>query len=185
MKANQTHIYSAKEADKLDSNIRRFFQNPYKILAPHINSGMTVMDYGCGNGYFSIPIANIVGNYGKVYSVDIQNEMLEKLATKLSASDIKNVTQILNGVDKMPMTETVDFIIAVYVVHEIPDKEIFFKEIYDILKPNGKLLVIEPDFIVSRKKFKKTIEIAKRVGFIESEKLNLLLSKSRMLLKET
>jgi ubiquinone/menaquinone biosynthesis C-methylase UbiE len=179
----QTHTFSAQKAHQLDNKFRRLLQNPFKILAPFVSEGMTVLDYGCGNGYFSVPLSIMVGKLGKVYAVDIQCEMLDKLTAKLSDSGIKNVTQILKGSEKMPMNGIVDLAIAVYVVHEIPDPNIFFKEIFDILKPQGKLVVIEPDFIVSRRKFKKTVEIAKRVGFIECEKLNLLFSKSRILLK--
>jgi len=77
----------------------------------------------------------------------------------------------------------IDFAIAIYVVHEIPHQEKFFKEVFKLLKPDGKLLVVEPNFIVSRQKFNKTLEIAKQVGFIESKSLNLLFSKSRLLCK--
>ncbi len=76
-----------------------------------------------------------------------------------------------------------DFALAVYVVHEIPDKVSFFKELFELLKPKGKLLVIEPDFIVSRRGFKSTLAIAKQVGFVEHNKLNLLFSNARILMK--
>ncbi len=85
MKEGQTHIFSAKKADTLDSKIRRLLQNPFKILKPYVTDGMTVLDYGCGNGYFSIPLSKMVGNSGKVYSVDIQKEMLDKLTIKLTS----------------------------------------------------------------------------------------------------
>lgn len=126
----------------------------------------------------------MVGNSGKVYSVDIQNEMLEKLSTKILALNISNITAIRSGNDKLKLPVSVDFAIAVYVVHEISDQKKFFREVFDLLKPKGKLLVIEPDFIVSRRKFNKTLEFAKQVGFVEYERLNLFLSKSKILLKK-
>jgi ubiquinone/menaquinone biosynthesis C-methylase UbiE len=184
MKEEQTHIFPSRKAEQLDNKIRRLLQNPYKILAPFISKGMTVLDYGCGNGYFSIPLSKMVDYSGKVFAVDIQKEMLDKLTVRLQALNISNITAIQRGSEKLNLPELVDFAIAVYVVHEIPDKKKFFRDVFDLLKPNGRLMVIEPDFIVSGRKFKETLEFAKQAGFIENEKLNLLLSKSGILLKK-
>lgn len=184
MKAEQTHVFPAQKADTLDSKIRQLLQNPYKILSHLVTSGMTVLDYGCGNGFFSIPLSKMVGNTGKVYSVDIQEEMLDQLRIKIASSNISNITMIHAGYEKLNLPPLLDLAIAVYVVHEIPDKVSFLKEMLELLHPKGKLLMIEPDFIVSRRNFNKTLEIAKHVGFIENEKLNLLFSKSRIFVKE-
>ncbi len=184
MKEQLTHVFSSRKAEQLDNKIRRWLQNPYKILTPFIFKGMTVLDYGCGNGFFTIPLSKIVDYAGKVFAVDIQKEMLDKLTDKLQALNISNVTAIQRGSEKLNLPEFVDFAIAVYVVHEIPNQSVFFREIFDLLNQDGKLLIMEPDFIVSKRKFNKTIEIAKQVGFVESERLNLFLSKSRILLKK-
>jgi len=184
MNIEKTHIFSSDKAHKLDNKVRRFLQNPFNILSPYVSKGMTVLDYGCGNGYFSIPLSQMVSNSGKVYSVDIQTEMLNKLTAKLLALNISNVTTIHKSEEKLNLPVFIDVAIAVYVVHEIPDQHLFFKEIIDSLKPKGKLIVIEPNFIVSKQRFKKSIEIAKQAGFIESERLNVLFSKSLLLIKE-
>jgi len=183
MKEGQTHIFSAQKADTLDTKIRRLLQNPFKILTPYVSDGMIVLDYGCGNGYFSIPLSKMAGNSGKVYSVDIQKEMLDKLEIKLTSLSISNIITVNIGNEKLNLPVLLDFALAVYVVHEIPDKFSFFKELFDLLKPKGKLLIIEPDFIVSRRNFNNTLEIAKQVGFIEYKNLNLLFSKTRILMK--
>ncbi len=94
MKVEQTHVFSAQKADILDGKIRRLLQNPYKILTPFVTNGMTVLDYGCGNGFFSIPLSKMVGNKGKVYSVDIQKEMLDKLEIKIASLSISNITPV-------------------------------------------------------------------------------------------
>ncbi len=183
MKVEKNHIFSAQKADTLDNKIRRLLQNPYKILAPFVEKGITVLDYGCGNGYFTIPLSDLVGNEGKVYSVDIQKEMLVKLATKIFDLQISNITPILVTEGYTNRMELIDLIITVYVIHEIPDKNNFFQEMFEILKPTGRLLIIEPDFIVSRQNFANTVDIAKKVGFIENQKLNFLLSKARLFSK--
>jgi ubiquinone/menaquinone biosynthesis C-methylase UbiE len=184
MKEEQIHVFPAGKAHQLNSRIRRLLQNPYKILTPYVSRGMMVLDYGCGNGYFSIPLSRMVNYSGKVYSVDIQREMLDKLTIKLKELNIKNITLIQKETEKLNLPVLFDFALAAYVVHEIPDQEQFFREIAVLLKPEGKLLIIEPDFIVSKRKFNQTLEFAKQVGFIECEKLNLFLSKARILMKK-
>lgn len=144
---------------------------------------MTVLDYGCGSGYFSIPLSEIVGSTGKVYSVDIQKEMLDKLKSKILKLKIANIIPIHTANNNTNLQVSIDFVIAANVIHEIPDKYNFFKEVFETLKPNGKLLMIEPDFIVSRQNFDNTLAIAKQVGFFEYKTINLLLSKTRILIK--
>lgn len=183
MKMTQTHTFPAQKAHQLDHKLRRWLQNPIKILSPFVNEGMTVIDYGCGNGFFSIPLSILTGESGRVFSIDIQQEMLNKLSIKLSKYGISNVTSVLkeNGPLKLPIL--FDFAIAIYVVHEIDDQDAFFKEMNKLLKPSAKLLIMEPDFIVSRKNFRKTLARAKNAGFEPFKSLNLLFSKTIVLSK--
>ncbi|MFN8256783.1 MAG: methyltransferase domain-containing protein [Bacteroidales bacterium] len=184
MKEEQLHVFPATKANSLDNKLRRILQNPYRILAPFVSDGLNVVDYGCGNGFFSLPLSKMTGNSGKVYSVDIQKEMLDKLTIKLQALNISNIFPILKTREKINFPVLIDFAIAVYVVHEISDKLAFFEEVFNFLKPGGKLLLIEPDFVVSKLNFNKTLEFSKQAGFVENEKLNLLFSKARIMNKE-
>jgi ubiquinone/menaquinone biosynthesis C-methylase UbiE len=184
MSRTKTHTYSAKKADRLNSKIRRLLQNPDKILSKYVQTGMNVLDYGCGVGYFTIPISKMVGSIGKVYAVDIQQEMLEKLGVKLSKTDIKNVVPVLKGTHKLNIAEKIDLAIAIYVVHEVRNQKEFFLEINSILNPHGKLIVIEPNIIVQKKHFNKTIEYAVQSGFAELNTLNSFMSKSRVFQKK-
>ena len=59
MKMEQTHVFPAQKANQLDSKLRSFFQNPYKNLTPYVLKGMTVLDYGCGNGYSQYRVVNL------------------------------------------------------------------------------------------------------------------------------
>ncbi|QTA78393.1 SAM-dependent methyltransferase [Desulfonema limicola] len=79
--------------------IRKLYQNPEKILSPYVSEGMTVLDMGCAMGYFSIPLARLVGTDGKVICADIQEKMLkslEKRAAKAGLSDRIETRQKLN-----------------------------------------------------------------------------------------
>ena len=74
----------------LVSPLRRLFHNPVTILGPHVNSGMTVVDIGCAMGFFSLPLAEMVGPGGRVVCVDLQERMMRPLnrrATKAGVSD--------------------------------------------------------------------------------------------------
>ena len=64
-------------ASTLNNPLRRLLHNPERILGDYIAKGATVMDIGCGSGYFTIPMAKMVGQSGSVIAVDIQQKMLE------------------------------------------------------------------------------------------------------------
>jgi 2-polyprenyl-3-methyl-5-hydroxy-6-metoxy-1,4-benzoquinol methylase len=148
--------------------IRKYQHDPKKILAPHIKKGMTVMDYGCAMGYFSIPLAQMTGAEGKVYCVDIQDKMLARLqkrAEKYGVSDI--IMPMLVGKDYKAgdLHEKLDFVLLFMVVHEVPDKASLFNDLFSMLKPGGKILFFEPKGHVSPDDFTNSINIALNAGF--------------------
>jgi len=70
-------------AGSLDNRIRRWIQNPVKVLGPYIEKGMVVLDMGCGPGFFSIDMAQMVGKSGRVIVADLQEGMLQKKRLKI------------------------------------------------------------------------------------------------------
>ncbi|MCX6138897.1 MAG: methyltransferase domain-containing protein, partial [Ignavibacteriales bacterium] len=77
MDSERNRVCPVEYANSLDSKIRKWLQNPKKILAPYVQEGMTVLDIGCGPGFFSIEMAKMVGKTGKVISADLQEGMLQ------------------------------------------------------------------------------------------------------------
>ncbi len=153
-------------AGSLDNKLRRRLQNPGKILMPYVKDGMTALDMGCGPGFFTIEMACLVAGTGKVIAVDLQEGMLQKVRQKIKGTKLENRI-ILHKCeqDKIGVTEKVDFILTFYMVHEVPDKLNFFKELKSLLKKNGQMLIVEPKiFHVSRKNFRETIGIAEDTG---------------------
>lgn len=73
------HVYPWWGSYFLDNPLRRLIHAPEKIIGPYVRPGMTVMDVGCGMGLFSMPMARIVGNQGRVIAVDLQQEMFDVL----------------------------------------------------------------------------------------------------------
>ena len=163
---NSTRICPVERAGGLDNSLRKLFQNPQKILSPYINEGMTVLDLGCGPGFFSIEIAKMLNNSGKVIAVDLQEGMLEKVKNKVIGTEIEKRIEIHKCEEKkIGVTEMVDFILAFYMIHEVPDQDNLFKELKSILKPGGKIYIIEPKFHVSKKSFDCMISKLDTVGF--------------------
>jgi len=73
------NICPVEKAGGLDNSIRKILQHPRKILRPYIKEGMSVLDLGCGPGYFSLEIAKLLNESGKVIAADLQQGMLDKV----------------------------------------------------------------------------------------------------------
>ncbi len=184
IKKGEHRICPVERAGSLDSRIRRWVQNPRKILGPYIEEGMAVLDLGCGPGFFSIDIAHMVGKSGHVIAADLQDGMLQKLKNKIRGTELeKRIIFHKCGEHKIGLSKHVDFVVAFYMVHEIPNQEDFFNEIKSILNPNGKVLIVEPSFHVSKAEFEKTIKKALDAGFASAEKPKIFFSKAVILKK--
>ena len=171
----------------LASPLRKLLQNPMKILSPYVREGMTALDIGSAMGFFSLTLAKIVGSEGKVICVDLQEKMiraLEKRAQKAGVLD-RIETRLCNenslGLDYL--NEKIDFALLFAVVHEVPDTNALFSQIYTSLKPTGKLLVSEPKAHVSEADFNTSISIAEQNGFKVVEQPGIGRSRSVVLEK--
>jgi 2-polyprenyl-3-methyl-5-hydroxy-6-metoxy-1,4-benzoquinol methylase len=184
MSDNKNHICSVTHAGSLDNRIRRWLQDPRKILGPYIKEGMIVLDMGCGPGFFSIELARLVGKSGKVIASDLQEGMLEIIRKKIQGTELyERIILHKCEKDKIGLSEHVDFVLAFYMLHEVPNQEEFFKEIKSTLKPNGQVFIVEPPFHVSKNAFEETIRKARDAGFMIVERPRLFLNKAVILQK--
>jgi ubiquinone/menaquinone biosynthesis C-methylase UbiE len=168
----------------LDNSIRRWLQNPQKILSPYIKEGMTVLDVGCGPGFFTIEMARMVGKSGRVIAIDLQEGMLQKVKEKVKGTELEERILLHKcGENNIGVSEPVDFVLLFYMVHELPNKEHFFNEIRTILKPQGQVLIVEPPFHVSKSAFEETIRITASAGFAVVERPNVFFSRAVVLTK--
>jgi len=167
MNDKRVRVCPVELANSLDSKIRRWLQNPQKTLSPFVKEGMTVLDVGCGPGFFSVELAKMVGERGKVYSVDLQEGMLQKLRNKIYGTPLEKRIQLIKcEQNEIIIPEKVDFILAFYMVHEVPDKDKLFATLKNSLDKNGNFLIVEPKlFHVSKKEFASTISKAETAGF--------------------
>lgn len=165
-----------------DNPLRRFFHRPEKIYEPYVADGMTVLEVGCGMGFFSIGLAKLVGDKGCVIAADIQQKMLNTLEKRAEKTGISNRIRIHRcEPNTLGVETTVDFILAFWMVHEVPDTNIFFRQILSCLKPNGKILIAEPKFHVSSKRFQKILASARESGLSHCETPCLRFSRSAVL----
>ena len=128
MKEDRNRVCPTVElSGSLESKIKSWVQNPNKILSPFIKEGIKVLDVGCGPGFFSVEIAKMVGKGGKVFSVDLQEGMLQKLRNKINGTFLEEIIKPIKcEVDKISVPEKVDFVLAFYMVHEVPGIKINF-----------------------------------------------------------
>jgi len=149
----------------LISPIRRWLQDPEKILSPYITEGITVLDIGPGMGFFTIPAARMVGESGRVIAIDVQEIMLKALRKRAEKAGVAGriVTRTCEP-NSIGISEPIDLCLAFNVVHEVPDPRAFFSQIRGILKPTGRLLLSEPPGHVSQKEFQDTLALAAAAG---------------------
>jgi ubiquinone/menaquinone biosynthesis C-methylase UbiE len=115
-----------------------------KYLGLHEN--MIVADLGAGTGAYSIPLAKMVPN-GKVYAIEVQQDFLKTIINKGKEAHLSNLECIWGNIEKIGGTKIkdkiVDAVIASNILFQVEDKENFIKEIKRILKPGGKVLLID------------------------------------------
>lgn len=148
--------------------LRRLYQNPRTILAPHLRPGMTVVEIGPGMGFFSLDVARAVGPQGAVIAIDVQPRMIAALKRRARRAGLAErieprvIAPETTGMDDL--RGRVDFVLAFAVVHELPDAARFFAACADALKPGGRLLLSEPKGHVTGADFAETLAKAERVG---------------------
>jgi ubiquinone/menaquinone biosynthesis C-methylase UbiE len=114
----------------LASPLRRLFLKPEKILSPYVHSGMTVLEVGPGMGFFSLPLAKLVGEAGQIICVDIQEKMLKNLRKRADNAGLlwRIETRLCADTSLQidDLKDKIDFVLAFAVVHEVLDTKKLF-----------------------------------------------------------
>lgn len=124
------------------------FSNPEQNVAQlGLMHGMTVADFGAGTGAYSKASGNIVGYSGKVYAIEVQKNLVHKLESEIKHWGISNVDCIWGDIEKKHGTKladrSVDAVIVSNVLFQCEDKLGLIDEAKRILKPQGKVLLID------------------------------------------
>lgn len=149
----------------INNPLRRLVHDPQKIVGPYVKPGMTALDVGCGVGWFSIPMARMVGEQGRVIAVDLQQQMLDMLQRRALKAGVANRVQLHRcEQDRLGIVLQADFALAFAMLHEVPDLRRLLGEIHGCLKADGRLLVAEPRMHVPRKTFANEVATAEDAG---------------------
>ena len=165
-----------------DNPLRTLLQRPDRILENLVHPGQSAADIGCAMGYLTLPLARMVGQYGRVYAVDVQEKMLDGLRRKAQRAGLDErirfqlATRISTG-----LSEPVDFIAAFWMVHEVRDQAAFFRELRGLLKPGGIILFAEPLIHVTAQQFANTLQIAQEAGLPELQPRKISFSRAALL----
>ncbi|MBP7846298.1 MAG: class I SAM-dependent methyltransferase [Candidatus Pacebacteria bacterium] len=124
------------------------FSNPSQILEEvGVSKGLVVADFGAGSGPYTFSVARITGMEGKVYALEVQKDLVEKLKSEAEKNHLTNVSPIWCNIEKIGGTKIADNVIDLAIVanvfFQIEDKKTFLKELFRVLKPNGKVLFID------------------------------------------
>jgi ubiquinone/menaquinone biosynthesis C-methylase UbiE len=148
--------------------MRKWGQNPRKILGPYVEPGMTALDVGCAMGFFTLDLGRLVGEDGRVVAVDLQPRMLqtlEKRSRRAGLSDrIETRACRQDDLGVADLEGSVDFAVCFAVAHEVPDVDRLMAQLSAVLRPDGRLLLAEPKGHVKQAGFDGAVAAAKRAG---------------------
>lgn len=149
-----------------DNPLRRLIQKPEEILNGLVYEGDTALDIGCGMGYFSLALARIVGNSGKVICVDLQEKMLDGVRRRAERAGLINRMEFIKCTpDTLGLREKADFALVFWMMHEVRNKPKLFQEVRDVLGDSSTLLLVEPKLHVTEAAFEATVSSALDTGF--------------------
>jgi ubiquinone/menaquinone biosynthesis C-methylase UbiE len=173
----------------LASPIRRWLgQDAAEIVSPYVREGMTVLEPGPGMGFFTIPLARMVGEAGRVIAVDLQPKMIAGLKHRAAKANVATrIDARVSSAETMglqDLTGKVDFTLAFAVVHEFPDTQHFFDEVARASKSGSKVLLAEPRGHVNDSQFAAELSAAATYGFNVSTKPQIARSQAALLVKQ-
>jgi ubiquinone/menaquinone biosynthesis C-methylase UbiE len=159
----------------LASPIRKLFQDPHQLLAPYITEDMTVVEPGPGMGFFTLELARLVGAHGRVIAIDVQPKMLRSLAQRARKVNLEDRIELRepkgDSMNIDDLTGKVDVVLAAAVVHELPNPALFFQEMSRALKPQGRLLLVEPAGHIKLPAWEATLQQAYAAGLHKHQDL--------------
>jgi ubiquinone/menaquinone biosynthesis C-methylase UbiE len=134
-----------------------------------LRAGMVFMDIGCSYGFFTIPAAQIVGEHGKVYAVDVSASSIDRLKREAAEKGLKNVTAKVGAAEETIFCEAcADMVFYSIVLHDFRDPAKVLQNARQMLKPTGTLVNLDWK--------KKLIPIGPpmRIKFSEKQASNLI-----------
>jgi ubiquinone/menaquinone biosynthesis C-methylase UbiE len=155
----------------LISPLRRLLEPTKKLLGPHLEPGMTVVEPGCGFGYCSLPMARMVGPAGKVISLDVEPRAVARLQKRARRAGLQDRVDARTcdprDLSLADHAGQVDRVVVVHTLHEFEDLPGYLAQFRALLKPSGQLVVVEPRGHVTPEQFDAMMATCRRAGFVE------------------
>ena len=149
----------------------RSSQKPEKLLRSHLGPGASALDLGCGRGNFSLGMARLVGEDGKVLALDTSKKTLNALAVKARraglAERIETRLCVPPDYGLEGLEGEIDFGLCFYLLHRVEDKKGFLALVRRALRPGAGFLLAEPTYHVRREQFVRERAEMLRAGFVE------------------
>ncbi len=154
----------------LDETTRRSWYNPEAVLKDvGLAAGMVFVDVGCGDGFFSLLAAKIVGDSGSVYAVDLDPQAIEKLKAKAQKQNLKNIKATAAPAEETEFcTHCADIVFYSMDLHDFKDAVQVLQNAKKMLKPTG--LIVDLDW----KKLQMPFGPPFQIRFSESDALGLM-----------
>ena len=137
--------FPAAQAHRLEDPARLQWLPPDEVLSlVNIAPGEIIADIGAGTGYFAMPMAESTGNQGRVIAVDAQSEMIAWIRGKMETSGAKNLQLVHAEAESTTLPgASCDLVFMANVWHEFPNREAVLAEAARILKPEGRLAILD------------------------------------------
>lgn len=166
-----------------DNPLRRLLHHRRVILAPHVRPGMTVADFGCGMGYFTIGLARLVGPEGKVLAVDVQQRQLDHTGRRCEKAGLRDRVELVLAHPPGVILDTpIDFALSFWMLHEVDGLDRFVEDVASSLRPGGRWLVAEPMIHVGERRFADEVARIESRGFA-SRRIDVRWSRAALLSK--
>lgn len=139
------HKFDPANISRLESAERLALLPVDTVLAlVDVQAGERVLDIGCGTGVFTVPLARAAGESGRVFAVDLREEMVETCRRRVEALGLLNVGVLRSEESTIPLPAgSVDLVFACHLLHELEDPAAFLAELRRVLRPGGRLAAVE------------------------------------------
>ncbi len=133
------HAFHVNESE------RRKWQDPESILSEiGLKPKLTFVDLGCGDGFFALPAARMVGEKGRVYALDVDAEAIAELLEKAGPEKLENISARVGAAEDTVLCEKcADIILLSSVLHDFRDPSKVLSNAWKMLAPTGKLFNLD------------------------------------------
>ena len=162
-----------------DNPLRRLLHPPEKLFAGLVHPGETAIDVGCGMGHFTVGLARLVGPQGKVIGVDLQQQMLDRVRKRAARAGLSERVRLHHAGERtLELDARADFVVASWMVHEVPDRAAFLLEVAALMKPGARFYVMEPRGHVTAEELEQTVALAAGAGLRVESRPKVALSRA-------